>query len=66
MYEVFKTAEAATGGFFKKVFLKISQYSQENVCVGASGVFGVNFIKLRLQHRYFPVNIKERLRVTAS
>ena len=31
------TSEAATGGvLFKKLFLKISQYSQENTCVGVS------------------------------
>ena len=37
MYEFFKTAEASTGGVpVKKVSLKISQYSQENTCVGAS------------------------------
>ena len=31
------TSEAATGGaLWEKVFLKISQNSQENTCVGAS------------------------------
>ena len=36
MYELFKTAEAATGGVLqKKAFLKTSQYSQENTSVGA-------------------------------
>ena len=35
--------------------LKISQYSQENTCVGV-------FIKKRLQHRCFPVNIAKFLR----
>ena len=28
----------------------------------AGGVFGVNFIKKKLQHRYFPVNITKFLR----
>ena len=40
----------------KKTFLKISQYSQENICVGCK------FIEKRLQHRRFPVNIVKFLR----
>ena len=43
--------------FIKKVFLKISQYSQENTCLKAC-----NFIKKRLQHRHFSVNIAKFLR----
>ena len=55
MYEFFKIAEAATGG--------VLQYSQENTCVGASLVsLSVNFIKKKLQHRYFPVNMTKFLR----
>ena len=38
-----------------KIFFKISQYSQENTCVG--GLQGCNFIEKRLQHSCFPVNI---------
>ena len=48
--------------FSKQVFLKISQYSQENTFVGvslnkAANYQGCNFIKTRLQHWCFPVNI---------
>ena len=39
----------------KKLFLKISQYSQENTRVSC------NFIIKRLQHRCFPVNIAKFL-----
>ena len=43
----------------QKLFLKILQYSQENTCIGVSfnkvaGLQALNFIKTRLQHRYFP------------
>ena len=43
--------------FSKWVFLKLSQYSQENTCVG---VF-LN-IKKTFQHRCFPANIVKFLR----
>ena len=51
----------------KEVFLKISQYFQGNTCVGASfnkvaGLEAYNFIKERLQHRCFPVNIANFLK----
>ena len=50
--------EAATGGvLLKKLFLKISQYSQENTCV-----LKLIFIKKRLQQRCFLVNITKFLR----
>ena len=42
-----------------KAILKISQYSQTNTCVADSAC---NFIKKRLQHNYFPVNIVKFLR----
>ena len=29
----------------KKVFLKVSQNSQENICVGKANVFPMNFVK---------------------
>ena len=53
----------------KKLFSKISQYSQENTCVGISflikmlwDVHSCSFIKKRLQHLCFPVNIAKFLR----
>ena len=51
----------------KKMFLKISQFSQENTCIGVSfykvaGLQTCNFIKKRLQHRFFPVNNAKVLR----
>ena len=42
---------------YKNLFLKISQYSQENSCVRVC-----NFIKKRLQHRCFSANIAEIFR----
>ena len=76
-----KFTEAATGGVLHKMLLlNILQYSQENTSVGVS--FNkvttpqhCNFIKKRLQHRCFPVNItkffkstyfEEHLRTAAS
>ena len=41
---------------------KNSQYAQENTCVGVSGLQACNFIKKRLLHRCFPVNILKFLR----
>ena len=51
----------------KKVFLKISQYSHWNTCVGVSfnkvaGLKACNFNKRRLQNRCFLVNIAKFLR----
>ena len=51
----------------KKVFLKISQISQENVFVGVSfnkieGLKTWNFIKKRLQGRCFPLKFARFLR----
>ena len=51
----------------KKLSLKISQYSQENTCVGVSfnklaGPQADNFIKKRLQYRCFPLNITKFFR----
>ena len=51
--------------YVKKVFLKITQDSQEKACVGASfdKVSGLcNFIKKRLQHMCFPVKFAKFLR----
>ena len=42
----------------KKIFLKIYKISRENTCVGVC----LNFIKKRLQHRYFPVKFTNFLR----
>ena len=48
---IFRASKAASrGALQKKLFLKVSQYSLENIC------FGVSFNN-RLQHRCFPVNI---------
>ena len=51
----------------RKAVLKISQYLQENICVGVpfnkvAGLQGCNFIKKRLEYRCFPVNIANFLR----
>ena len=55
----------------KKLFLKKSQCSQKNACVGVTlesplnkvaGLKAWNFIKKRLQHRCFPVNIAKFLK----
>ena len=53
----------ARGCFSKKVFLKISQYSQKNTCVRVSfsQAKAYNFNKRRLLHRCFPVNIAKFL-----
>ena len=53
----------------KKVFLKISQNSQENSCVGDPFLIQLqacNFIKKRLRHRCFPVYLAKFLRVPFS
>ena len=54
----------------KGVFLDILQYSQETSVLESlfnkvAGLNTCNFIKKRLRHRYFPVNIAKSLR-TAS
>ena len=48
----------------KKVFLKISEISQENTCIGvsSSGLKTCNFIKKRLEHSYFPVKFANCLK----
>ena len=63
IYEFFKTAEAATEGVFKKdAFKNFAIFTRKQLCWSLYRVFGVNFIKKRLQHRYFPANIKKFLR----
>ena len=53
----YQLTEAATRGVLcKRVFLKISQNSQENTCAR------VSFLKKRLWHRCFPVNFVKFLR----
>ena len=48
----YKNAEAATGGLlWKKLFLKISQYSQENACVGVSFQFII--LRIILEHLFW-------------
>ena len=66
--------EAATGGvLLKKMFLEISQNSQENTCAKDSflimdsfliftGLIPAILLKKSLWHRYFPVNFVEVLR----
>ena len=59
----FQETEAATRGVLcKKVFLRISQISQENTCARVSffkkvaGLRPVTLLKKRLWHRFFPEN----------
>ena len=56
--------------FFKYVFLKISQFLQESknefLFNKVAGLKGHKFIKLRLQHWCFPVNIAKFLRTIFS
>ena len=60
--------EAATEGvLLKKLFLKISQNSEQNACVGLSfnnvaGLQVCNLTKMTLQHSYLPVNVAQFLR----
>ena len=51
---------AARRSCSKMVFLKISQYSQENTCVGVS--FNKVAGRKKLQHRCFLVNVVKFLR----
>ena len=50
--------------FYKKAVLKISQFLQQSTCVGnkVATLQACSFIKKRLQHRFFPVNIAKLLR----
>ena len=63
-----KSAEAAARRRrVKKVLLKISQYSDENVCWSlffnkVAGIRPVTLVKQRLRHRCFPVNFAKCLR----
>ena len=70
---IYRCAETAIGGvLWKKVFLKISQNSQGNTCVGVSffnkvaGLSLVTLLKKRLQHRCFPMNLAKFLRTPFS
>ena len=61
------TEAAARGVLSEKLFLNILQYSQESTVVGVSFSESCrpepcNFIKKKLQHRCFSVNIAEFLR----
>ena len=42
--------------------VKTTKYSPENTCVGLSIQQTCNFVKKRVQHRCFPVNIAEFLK----
>ena len=50
--------------FIERVFLKISQNSQENTCFGVSFIVNLlaNLLKKTIQHRRFPVNFAIILR----
>ena len=49
--------------FCKKGVLKnFTIFTRKHLCWSLFGVFGVNFIKKWLQHRYNPVNITKYLR----
>ena len=56
--------------FVKKLFLKVSQISQENTSVGVSFLIKLytssleTLLKKRLRHRYLPVNFATFLRTT--
>ena len=55
--------------FFKKVYLKISQYSLENTCVGVSLLIQLQvckFIKKRFQDMCFSVNMAKFLLTAIS
>ena len=49
---------------WKKVHLKLSQYSQENTFVAVSCLQACNFVKKRLWHRCFLVNIAKFLKTS--
>ena len=58
-----KSTDAATVGvLWTRLFLKISQNSRENACIGVS--FLIKLQALGLQHRCFPVNFVKFLRTT--
>ena len=46
----------------KKLFLKISEYLQENTSVGVSGLGSATLLEKRIQHRCFPASIVKFLR----
>ena len=46
----------------KRAVLKFAIFTHGNTCVGVSETEACNFIKKRLQHRFFPVNITKFLR----
>ena len=59
-----KVSEVAICRYFSNcLFLKFLQYSQESTCVGFYFIKYSDFIKYRLQHRYF---LEKHLRVVAS
>ena len=62
-----KQVVEVTGCFSEYDFLGLPQYSQENTCVGVSfnkvaALKASRFIKKKLQHWCFPVNIGKFLR----
>ena len=57
-----KTEAAVQKCSVKKVFLEISQNSQENTCARVTGIRPVTLFKKRLWRRCFPVNFVKFLR----
>ena len=57
-----KTEAAVQKCSVKKVFLEISQNSQENTCARVTGIRPVTLFKKRLWRRCFPVNCVKFLR----
>ena len=51
----------------KKLFLKVSQYWQENICIGKNvSSEACNFIKKRFQERFFDTYFEEHLPTATS
>ena len=47
----------------KNVLKNFAIFTRKHLCWRLFGIFGVDFIKKRLQDRYFPVNITKFLQV---
>ena len=61
--DFFKQQKQPPEVFRKKSILKhFVIFTRKHPCWSLFSVFGVNFIKKRLQHRYFPMNITKFLR----
>ena len=60
--KVFQKQSPKVTVLWRKVFLEISQNSQENTCVRVSFLIKLQALKKRLWHRCFPVNFVKFLR----